>query len=130
MIRARVVAAPPRPATIRHGARRLLRERGAASDLRADRAFGIAVVTMPTCVLLIGIPASGKSSFFRERFVDTHVRVNRDMLGTAHRERVLVAACLAGGIDFVIDKTNVLRAERARHIARAKDAGLPTEVLI
>lgn len=78
---------------------------------------------VPTCVVLIGIPATGKSTFFRERFGDTHVRVNRDMLGTAHREKLLLDACFAGGIDFVSDKTNVLRAERVKLIDRAKSAG-------
>ena len=37
-------------------------------------------------VLFIGIPASGKSSFFKERLFNTHVRVNRDMLKTQRRE--------------------------------------------
>ncbi|MBL8896636.1 MAG: ATP-binding protein, partial [Planctomycetes bacterium] len=30
-------------------------------------------------VLLIGIPASGKSSFYAERFASTHLRINLDM---------------------------------------------------
>jgi hypothetical protein len=33
-------------------------------------------------ILLIGLQASGKSTFFRERFSDTHVRINLDMLRT------------------------------------------------
>jgi predicted kinase len=82
---------------------------------------------MPTCILFIGIPASGKSSFFKERFADTHVRVNRDMLRTENRERLLIDACIAGGTDFVVDKTNVLRGERAKVIARARDAGFGVE---
>lgn len=78
---------------------------------------------VPECVLLIGLPASGKSTFFRTRLVDTHVRVNGDMLRTAARERLLVAACLEGGISFAVDRTNVSRAERARIIAAALAAG-------
>jgi predicted kinase len=36
-------------------------------------------------VILIGIQGSGKSSFFKERFVDTHIRINLDMLKTRRR---------------------------------------------
>ena len=43
-------------------------------------------------VILMGIPGAGKSNFFKARFVDTHVRINRDMLGTAHRQRALSSA--------------------------------------
>src|SRR6476660_6211221 len=41
-------------------------------------------------VLFIGIPATGKSSFYRERFFRSHVRVNLDMLRTRHREQLLI----------------------------------------
>ncbi len=40
-------------------------------------------------VLLIGIPATGKSSFCREKFFHTYVRLNLDMLGTRHREKLI-----------------------------------------
>ena len=33
-------------------------------------------------VILIGIQGSGKSTFCRKRFFDTHVRINLDMLRT------------------------------------------------
>ncbi len=81
----------------------------------------------PGCILLVGIPASGKSSFYRSRFADTHVRVNRDMLGTAHRVRLLRDACLAGGISFVLDNTNLTRAVRLEHIQAARAAGFRVE---
>src|SRR5438105_8896504 len=32
------------------------------------------------CVILIGLPASGKSTFFRERFAGTHDHVSKDLL--------------------------------------------------
>ena len=54
-------------------------------------------------VLLIGIPATGKSSFCREKFFRTHVRLNLDMLGTRRKERLLMEACLAGKTKFVVD---------------------------
>ncbi len=81
----------------------------------------------PSCVLFIGIPASGKSSFYRWRFADTHVRVNRDMLRTPHRVQLLRDACLAGGISFVLDNTNLTRAGRREHIQAARAAGFRVE---
>lgn len=74
-------------------------------------------------VLLIGIPATGKSTFAKDRFFGTHVRLNRDMLKTAHRERVLFDACLSTSTALVVDNTNVTRAERARFIDPARSAG-------
>jgi predicted kinase len=74
-------------------------------------------------VIFIGIPGAGKSTFYRQRFFDTHVRINLDMLGTRHRERTLFQACLACGQDVVIDNTNPTAADRARYIGSAKAAG-------
>jgi hypothetical protein len=74
-------------------------------------------------VLFIGIPATGKSSFYRERFFRTHVRVNLDMLKTRYREELLVKACLEGKTRFVVENTNVTRAERSRYILPARTAG-------
>ena len=78
---------------------------------------------MKSIIILIGIPASGKSSFCRERFFTTHVRINLDMLRTRHREKLLVEACLAGGQPFVVDNTNATRESRARYIQPARSAG-------
>jgi predicted kinase len=77
-------------------------------------------------VIFIGIQGSGKSTFFRERFFDTHVRINLDMLRTRHREELLLAACLAAGQSFVIDNTNPLPTDRARYVERARAAGFRT----
>ena len=73
-------------------------------------------------VILIGIQASGKSTFYMERFFRTHVRINLDMLRTRRREGVLLAACLEAGQRFVVDNTNVTRRDRARYIAPAHEA--------
>lgn len=74
-------------------------------------------------VLFTGIPATGKSSFYKERFFRTHVRVNRDMLKTRRREDLLIAACLAGKTRLVVDNTNLRKAERAHYISAAKAGG-------
>jgi predicted kinase len=74
-------------------------------------------------VIFVGIQASGKSTFYRERFFDTHVRVSRDLLKTRHREQALLEACLRTKQPFVVDNTNVTAAERARYLAAARAAG-------
>ena len=73
-------------------------------------------------VVLIGLQASGKSSFYKERFFSTHVRISLDLLRTRNRERRLMAACLETQQPFVIDNTNPTREERAKYIDAAKSA--------
>ena len=74
-------------------------------------------------ILLIGIPAVGKSTFFRERFADTHVRINRDMLKTRNREQRLFKTCLEVCQSLVVDNTNATREVRAKFIIPAVEAG-------
>jgi predicted kinase len=73
-------------------------------------------------VLFVGIQGSGKSSFYRERFAATHLRLNRDMLKTRHRERRFLEACLETQQRVAIDNTNPRRIDRADYIALAKAA--------
>lgn len=74
-------------------------------------------------VLFVGIQGSGKSSFYKERFFNTHVRISLDMLKTKHRQEVLLRACLEAKQPFVVDNTNVTAETRALFIAPAKAAG-------
>lgn len=74
-------------------------------------------------VIFVGVQGSGKSTFYRERFFDTHVRINLDMLRTRHREELLFAACLAARQPFVIDNTNPTAADRARYVGAAREVG-------
>src|SRR5581483_1260098 len=74
-------------------------------------------------VILVGIQGSGKTTFFRERFFDTHVRLSLDMLKTRHRLSLLMRACLEAKQAFVVDNTNVLKSERSAYIEAAKAAG-------
>jgi predicted kinase len=71
----------------------------------------------------MGVQGSGKTTFYRDRFFDTHVRINLDMLKTRHREQLLLAACLAAKQPFVVDNTNPLPTDRARYIGVAREAG-------
>ena len=76
-----------------------------------------------TGVIFIGIQASGKTTFYRERFFDTHVRLSLDMLKTRHREELLLHACIAARQPFVVDNTNATARERMRYITPARAAG-------
>src|SRR5829696_7896168 len=74
-------------------------------------------------IIFIGIQGSGKSSFYKERFFHTHVRINLDMLKTRRRQQLLLEACLEAGQPFVADNTNVTAEKRASFIAPARAAG-------
>ena len=74
-------------------------------------------------VLFVGIQGAGKSTFYQQRFFDTHVRISLDMLKTRYREQVFLHACILAKQPFVVDNTNVLAAERERYIVPAKEAG-------
>jgi len=73
-------------------------------------------------ILLIGIPGSGKSSFYREQFYATHLRINRDMLKTKRREGALIEACLKIQQRFVLDNVNGTREDRSAVITAAHAA--------
>src|SRR5512137_2137686 len=77
---------------------------------------------MPQAVILIGVQATGKSTFFKERFADTHVRINLDMLKTRPREKIILEACFESGQSFVVDNTNPTVEDRQRYIVPAKEA--------
>jgi len=74
-------------------------------------------------VILIGIQGAGKTTFYRERFFETHVRISLDLLKTRNRERMFLQTCLATQQRFAVDNTNVRKAERAVYIESAKRAG-------
>lgn len=79
------------------------------------------------CVILIGLPAAGKSTFFRERFASTHDHVSKDLLRNnrhpQRRQEQLIAESLASGRSVVVDNTNPSVAVRAPLIAVARKHG-------
>ena len=74
-------------------------------------------------IIFVGLQASGKSSFYRERFFSTHVRISLDLLRTRHRERRMLSLCLETQQPFVVDNTNPTREDRRRYIEAARSAG-------
>jgi predicted kinase len=80
-------------------------------------------------VIFCGIQGSGKTTFYTQRLLATHVRISLDLLRTRHRERVLMEACLAAGQPFAVDNTNPTRAHRARYVEPARAAGFRVSCL-
>ncbi len=76
-------------------------------------------------VVFTGIPASGKSTFFKQNFYNTHIRINLDMLRTRRREDIFIEACLKAKQSFVIDNTNTTVEERKKYIEISQKAGIP-----
>lgn len=89
----------------------------------------------PTLVILIGLPAAGKSTYFRAHFAATHVHVSKDLLPRGARQEPLIEAALKAGKSVVVDNTNPSVAIRAplidlgrRHGARIVAYFFDTEV--
>lgn len=81
-------------------------------------------------VILIGLPASGKSTFYEDRFAGTHERVSKDRMRSADRpqrsQQQLIAASLARGRSVVVDNTNPRRSDRAAILGLARRHGAST----
>jgi predicted kinase len=74
-------------------------------------------------IVLCGIQGSGKTTLFRDRFLDTHVRVSLDLLRTRSREAAFLQTCLETRQPFVVDNTNPTPADRRRYVEPARAAG-------
>jgi predicted kinase len=74
-------------------------------------------------VILCGLQGSGKTTLYRDRFIETHVRVSMDLLRTRAREAAFLKLCLETRQPFVVDNTNPTVADRARYVAPAREAG-------
>lgn len=75
------------------------------------------------CIIFIGIQASGKSTFYKEKFFTTHMRINLDMLRTRNREDIFLAASIKAKQSFVVDNTNPTFDDRKKYIGLAKEYG-------
>ena len=73
-------------------------------------------------IIFCGIQASGKSTFYKEHFFNSHVRISMDLLRTRNRERLFLEACIRSQMRFVVDNTNPTAAERQKYIELAKAA--------
>jgi predicted kinase len=82
---------------------------------------------VPECVILVGLPASGKTSFYHERLAATHDHVSKDLMRhnrrPQHRQEQLIGQALGAGRSVVVDNTNPSAAVRAPLIAVARANG-------
>ena len=73
--------------------------------------------------MFIGIQASGKSTFYKNNFFNTHLRISNDLLKTKNREKLLMEFCFGTRMPFVIDNTNPTREVRGKYTGLIKQAG-------
>jgi predicted kinase len=75
-------------------------------------------------VILMGLQASGKSTFRRERFDPTHAVVSKDLLRNnrrpQRRQMELIEEALGAGSSVIVDNTNPRREDRAPLIAAGR----------
>lgn len=78
-------------------------------------------------IILVGLQASGKSSWYRQRFADTHLLVSKDLISEKQRKAVrqlrLIEEALQAGRSVVVDNTNPTVEDRAALIALGKQYG-------
>src|SRR5262245_20175274 len=77
--------------------------------------------------ILVGLPGSGKTSFFEARLAATHAHVSKDRMGNARdkgaRQLQEVAHALGAGRSVAVDNINARAADRAPLVALARAAG-------
>jgi predicted kinase len=78
-------------------------------------------------IILVGLQASGKSTFYRTQFASTHAYVSKDLLRKKKRpallQQRLVEEALQAGHSVVIDNTNPSPEDRAPLIALGHQYG-------
>lgn len=81
-------------------------------------------------ILLIGLPASGKSTFYRERFAHTHRLVSKDLLRNNkrknRRQMRLLEEAFEAGEPVVLDNTHPSVQARAPWLEWAHSKGWET----
>jgi predicted kinase len=79
------------------------------------------------CAILVGLPAAGKTTFYRERLAGTHDHVSKDLMRNnrrpQRRQEELIVEAFAAGRSVAIDNTNPSAAVRAPLIALARAHG-------
>lgn len=78
-------------------------------------------------IILIGLQGSGKTTFYRQRFAETHALVSKDLLRNnrkpARRQAQLIEQALQAGRSLVVDNTNATVEARAELIRRGRTHG-------
>ena len=95
--------------------------------MKSQYAFQIPNSKLLECIILVGLPGSGKTTFYRQYFAATHTHISKDLWprasGREARQRRLIDEALAAGRSVVVDNTNPERADRAPLVAAAHAHG-------
>jgi predicted kinase len=79
------------------------------------------------CVIFIGLPASGKTTFYQRRFAGTHLHISKDHWPNASnkdaRQSAAMRAALSRAESIVLDNTHPSPSDRAPAIALAREYG-------
>jgi len=82
---------------------------------------------MPELLVLVGLQASGKTSFYRKRLAGSHLLVSKDLMPNVRdrdrRQRELVRRALGEGRSVAVDNTNATVESRAALVAIARELG-------
>ncbi len=78
-------------------------------------------------VILVGLQASGKSTFYRERFAATHEHVSKDLFRNnrkpGRRQAQLIEAALREGSPVVVDNTSPTVEDRRAIVELGRELG-------
>jgi predicted kinase len=76
------------------------------------------------CIIFVGLPASGKTTFYQRRFAQSHQHISKDLWpNTSNKDRrqaEVMRQALSHGSSVVIDNTNPSPVDRAPVIAMAR----------
>ncbi len=75
-------------------------------------------------IIFVGLQASGKSTFYRTHFTESHELISKDLMrnnkNRERRQQQLLTEMLEAGRSVVVDNTNPTAADRVRLIAIAQ----------
>ena len=78
-------------------------------------------------IILVGLQAAGKTTYYHEHFAATHVHVSKDLMPNARdreaKQMMQIDKALEAGRSVVVDNTNPTRESRAALIAAGKRRG-------
>lgn len=72
-------------------------------------------------LIFIGIPASGKTSFYNSFYKNDYKHINLDILKTRYQEKLAMNEYLKNNENIVIDNTNITKEERKKYISAGNE---------